>query len=215
MKTPIDHASTPNKDNLTAPDTTGLTKQDKTQLRQQYKQIRKQLTADQVASRSRQIAQRLFASPLWQQSRTIMLYLSFQNEVATREIYQQGWQAGKTMLLPICAPSGGLMEMSILTSFAQLVPNRYGIDELPEGLQRLIDPAEIDLALIPGIAFDRSGNRLGFGAGYYDRYLPRLRPDVPRVALAYECQLHSESLPADQYDLPMDHIVTEKQWYEV
>lgn len=187
----------------------------KNQLRQQYKQIRNRLTADQVISYSDSIARQLFATDFWQQSSTVMLYLSFQNEVATEAIYQRGWQEGKTMLLPICAPEGGLMEMSVITSFDQLEPNRYGIGELPEHLQQLIAPEQIDVCLIPGITFDHAGTRLGFGAGYYDRYLPRVNPSAKRIALAYECQMHSETLPRDAYDLPMQYILTERKLYQI
>ncbi|MBR5319433.1 MAG: 5-formyltetrahydrofolate cyclo-ligase [Peptococcaceae bacterium] len=187
----------------------------KNQLRQQYKQIRNRLTADQVISYSDSIARQLFATDFWQQSSTVMLYLSFQNEVITEAIYQRGWQEGKTMLLPICAPEGGLMEMSVITSFDQLEPNRYGIGELPEHLQQLIAPEQIDVCLIPGIAFDHAGTRLGFGAGYYDRYLPRVNPSAKRIALAYECQMHSETLPRDAYDLPMQYILTERKLYQI
>ena len=190
----------------------GVSKQ---QLRKQYKVLRSQLSAADVAAHSQRIADALFATSFWQQSQTVMLYLSFQNEVATRAIYQRGWQEGKTMLLPICAPSGGLMEMSVLPSFDQLVPNRYGIDELPAHLQQIVSPEIIDLCLIPGIAFDKTGTRLGFGAGYYDRYLLRVSPRAPRIALAYECQLHPGSLPKDQYDLPMQYILTEQQLYHI
>ncbi len=187
----------------------------KNQLRQQYKQIRNRLTADQVISYSDSIARQLFATDFWQQSSTVMLYLSFQNEVITEAIYQRGWQEGKTMLLPICAPEGGRMEMSVITSFDQLEPNRYGIGELPEHLQQLIAPEQIDVCLIPGIAFDHAGTRLGFGAGYYDRYLPRVNPSAKRIALAYECQMHSETLPRDAYDLPMQYILTERKLYQI
>lgn len=187
----------------------------KNQLRQQYKQIRNRLTADQVISYSDSIARQLFATDFWQQSSTVMLYLSFQNEVITEAIYQRGWQEGKTMLLPICAPEGGLMEMSVITSFDQLEPNRYDIGELPEHLQQLIAPEQIDVCLIPGIAFDHAGTRLGFGAGYYDRYLPRVNPSAKRIALAYECQMHSETLPRDAYDLPMQYILTERKLYQI
>ncbi len=187
----------------------------KNQLRQYYKQLRNQLSAATVEKYSAQIAAQLFELPLWQNSQTIMLYLSFQNEVSTVAIYQAGWQRGKTMLIPICGPQDGLMEMSCITSMEQLVYNRYGIGELPAHLQHMIAPEQIDLCLIPGIAFDHAGNRLGFGAGYYDRYLLRLRPDVKRLALAYECQLHSQLLPIDQYDLPMDYILTERQLYQI
>lgn len=188
---------------------------DKQALRQHYKNIRRQLSAEQVTSCSTIVAKRLFSSSFWNESKTVMLYLSFQNEVDTRAIYEQGWQEGKTMLLPICAPSGGLMEMSVLTSFDQLIPNRYGIDELPKPLQQITDPSVIDLCIIPGIAFDHTGGRIGFGAGYYDRYLPRVPDKARRIALAYECQMHPEPLPIDIYDLPMQDILTEKQWYQI
>lgn len=181
----------------------------KNQLRNQYKQIRRQLNTQQVTNNSAAIAAHLFASPFWQTSSTIMLYLSFQNEVMTDSIYRQGWLEGKTMLVPICSQENGIMTMSILSSMEQLVSNRYGIRELPEHLQQIVQPETIDLCLIPGVAFDRSGNRLGFGSGYYDRYLAKLSPHVPRIALAHSCQIYDGILPTDQYDLPMQYMITE------
>ena len=185
----------------------------KNQLRRTYKQLRAQLSPQQVQHYSQQIANRLFSLPLWQNSHTVMLYQSLQNEVATAVTYVKCWQEQNNMLLPICMPQNGLMEMSLLPSFQQLVPNHYGIAELPPASWQLIPPEEIDLAVIPGIAFDTFGNRLGFGAGYYDRYLLRLRADVKRVALAYQCQIHNGKLPTDAHDLPMDYILTETQIY--
>ena len=181
----------------------------KNQLRKQYKQIREQLTIEQVKKNSAQIADRLFQTSFWQNSSTVMLYLSFQNEVMTDQIYRQGWMEGKTMLLPICSAQNGIMTMSVLSSFDQLIPNRYGIRELPAPLQQIITPQKIDLCLIPGIAFDRYGNRLGFGSGYYDRYLAQIASHVPRIALAHSCQIYDGLLPVDQYDLPMHYMLTE------
>ena len=187
----------------------------KQQIRQQYKQLRNQLSQEQVAQYSRQIINHLFDLDCWKESTIVMLYVSFQNEVTTQAIYQRGWDMGKTMLLPICSPQDSLMEMSILSSFEQLQPNRYGILELPKTAQQMVPPQEIDLCLIPGIAFDHFGNRLGFGAGYYDRYLAKLRPQTPRIALAYECQWYPGILPTNIYDLPMDAILTERALYQI
>lgn len=181
----------------------------KQQLRKHYKQLRQQLTSAKVQAHSAQIAATLFDTPFWKESNTIMLYLSFQNEVQTDQIYQQGWMEHKTMLVPICSAQDGIMELSILTSLQQLVTNRYGIRELPESAQQIVSPQTIDLCLIPGIAFDAYGNRLGFGAGYYDRYLAKLNPDIPRIALAHSCQIDSGMLPTDLYDLPMHYMLTE------
>lgn len=182
---------------------------DKNQIRKQYKQIRSQLSIPQVEQNSSRIAAHLFESAPWKNSRVVMLYLSFQNEVMTDQIFRQGWAEGKTMLIPICSAENGIMTMSILTSFEHLVQNRYGIRELPTPSQQIISPEEIDLCLIPGIAFDRFGNRLGFGSGYYDRYLTQIKHTVPRVALAHSCQIYHGILPTDQYDLPMHYMLTE------
>ena len=181
----------------------------KTALRKQYKQIRNQLTIAQVQNNSKKIASQLFKTAFWQNSTIVMLYVSFQNEVMTDMIYTRGWQEGKTMLMPICSTQNGIMTMSKVTSFTQLVPNRYGIRELPEALIQIVDPSTIDLCLIPGIAFDQYGNRLGFGSGYYDRYLAKVSPQVPRIALAHSCQIYDGILPTDQYDLPMHYMLTE------
>ena len=181
----------------------------KAALRKQYKQIRNQLTMEKVQNNSEKIAAQLFETAFWQNSTVVMLYLSFQNEVVTDMIYERGWQENKIMLIPICSAQNGIMTMSKLTSFEQLVPNRYSIRELPEPLQQIVPPETIDLCLIPGIVFDNYGNRLGFGAGYYDRYLAKISPQVPRIALAHSCQIYDGILPTDQYDLPMHYMLTE------
>jgi 5-formyltetrahydrofolate cyclo-ligase len=181
----------------------------KTALRKQYKQIRNQLTIAQVQNNSKKIASQLFKTAFWQNSTIVMLYVSFQNEVMTDMIYTRGWQEGKTMLMPICSAQDGIMTMSKVEAFTQLVQNRYGIRELPEALHQIVAPETIDLCLIPGIAFDKYGNRLGFGSGYYDRYLAKVSPQVPRIALAHSCQLYDGILPTDQYDLPMHYMLTE------
>ena len=154
----------------------------KTALRKQYKQIRNQLTLAQVQNNSEKIATQLFETAFWKNSTVVMLYLSFQSEVMTDMIYQQGWQEGKTMLMPICSTQDGIMIMSKVTSFAQLEQNRYGIRELPETLQQIVAPETIDLCLIPGIVFDNYGNRLGFGAGYYDRFFFK-EPNHKKIAI--------------------------------
>lgn len=183
----------------------------KNQLRTQYKSIRNLLTPEQVHQNSEQIIQTLLNLPEWKNAKIVMCYLSFQNEVDTYPLYREGWNQGKTMLIPICQAKGSIMKMSILTSMNTLIKNRYGIDELPLPLQQIVSPETIDLCILPGIAFDRLGNRIGFGAGYYDRYLPKLRENVPLIALAHHCQIHSGTLPTDCYDLPVHKIITEQQ----
>ena len=187
----------------------------KQKLRQEYKAIRQQLSMEQIEQYSLAISKQLFALPVWQTAKTIMLYLSFQNEVCTDYIFKQGWTENKIMGIPICHTHDHTMHLSRLNNFAQLTANKYGIRELPEEKQELILPEQIDLCLIPGIVFDTQGNRIGFGAGYYDRYLPQLRADVPKIALAYQCQISPAILPTDIYDLPMNYILTETKIYQI
>jgi len=94
-----------------------------------------------------------------------------------------------------------------------LAPGFRGIREPVDRSAPGIDPRELDLAIVPGTAFDPAGNRLGRGAGYYDRFLPRLRAGVPRVGLAFECQIIEETAPA-HHDVPMSFIVTEDRTIE-
>lgn len=185
----------------------------KQELRKKYKAIRNKLSADEVQINSHAIAQQLFNLPIWQQAQTIMVYLAFQNEVQTDLILKQGWAEKKIMAIPICHPQDHTMHLARLDNLEQLTTNRYGIAELPTERQELILPTQVDLCLIPGIAFDLQGNRLGFGAGYYDRYLPQLREGILKIALAHHCQISADTLPTDSHDLPMDYILTEKQIY--
>ena len=108
------------------------------------------------------------------------------------------------------------MRLFRLESFTELVPGAYGIlepsVELRELAEKQVSPAAIDMAIVPGVAFDRSGTRLGHGAGYYDKLLAQLRADSPRIALAFECQLFDE-LPRDAHDVPMNAVVTESALY--
>jgi 5-formyltetrahydrofolate cyclo-ligase len=98
----------------------------------------------------------------------------------------------------------------------ELEEGTYSILEPRAGLRderdREVDIGEVDLAVVPGVAFDREGGRMGHGKGYYDRLLGRARPDTPLVGLAFECQLFAE-IPMDENDVPMDKIITEREVY--
>ena len=88
-----------------------------------------------------------------------------------------------------------------------------GILEPKEGKLYPVDPKIIDLCLIPGLAFDLEGHRIGFGAGYYDRFLPLLKPGTPKMALAFDFQISPKPLPHEAHDVKLDFICTEKKVY--
>lgn len=164
--------------------------------------------------RSERVAQRLFAMPEFRAARTVLAYMATAAEVETRGIIQRAWEAGKRVAVPYCA--GDELRLCWLASFDQLLPGTLGILE-PKLELRTDDgngasPLDIELALVPGVAFDRRGGRVGFGKGYYDRLLVRLNPAARTVGLAFECQLF-ESVPLVPHDVVLQTIITEANVY--
>jgi len=187
----------------------------KNEIRQHYKHLRQNLSPASAEEKSRLIKNNLFSQPLWQEAQRIMCYLSFKQEVATHEIIQGAWQQKKQVIIPVCKPNSFEIIPSVLNSFADLEPKTMGILEPKEDKLAPVDPLTIDLCLIPGLAFDLLGHRIGFGAGYYDRFLPQLKKHTPKIALAYGMQLSSIPLPADKHDIKMDYIITEDNIYSI
>lgn len=186
----------------------------KKQMRKNFKELRDKLNTEDVLKNSEAILKTLTPYPFWQEAKHIMCYLSFGNEVQTKSIIERAWQENKQVIIPVCQPKTFEIIPSHLISFDDLEPRTMGILEPKEGRLRPVNPEIIQLVLVPGVAFDLSGHRIGFGAGYYDRFLPKLTPGTPKIALAYEIQLSPITLPADQYDMKMDYICTEKKLYK-
>jgi 5-formyltetrahydrofolate cyclo-ligase len=163
---------------------------------------------------SRDIFAHIDALPVYRQSRTVMLYIGIRGEVHTRWFVPTVWKRQKRLVTPYCA--GGEIVLFRLESFEELASAAMGLWEpKPEWRRRAdraVDPAELDLILAPGLAFDRQGGRLGYGKGYYDRLLPRTRPDATKLGTCFECQLFAE-VPRLPHDIVMDGVVTEKAVY--
>ena len=131
-------------------------------------------------------------------------------EINTRPILEHILSAGKRLGVPRCIEKG-VMEVRSVTSLDQLKPGMYGIPE-PDEACPLICPGEIDLAFVPCLSCSRDGRRLGYGGGYYDRYLART--GCRRIALCQE-KMTEEAIPAEEWDLRMDGVITEKRIYNV
>ncbi|HOP69302.1 MAG TPA: 5-formyltetrahydrofolate cyclo-ligase [Bacillota bacterium] len=183
----------------------------KRELRKQIFQRRDRLSGEEIREYSRQIARRLYGLPEYRESRVIMFFLSFRSEVDTRSMVEESLARGKEVLVPKALPdSRELIASRLLDCREDLAPGAYGIPEPKESALRVVDPLQIDLLIVPGVAFSEDGRRLGYGGGYYDRFFGRLRPEVPLLALAFELQIVPE-VPVQPWDRPVDLIVTEKR----
>ena len=164
---------------------------------------REALSSASARARGERIQRRVLELPVYRAACAVALYSPVGNEVGTSEISRDALEARKRLCYPKAAD--GFPRVVRVRSEAELVPGRYGIPE-PPGSEPCEDPG---LAVfVPGVAFDRNGNRLGRGAGWYDRLLDRLGARTPRVALAYEFQL-VEEVPTEPGDLPVHYVVTE------
>ncbi|MEX0792395.1 MAG: 5-formyltetrahydrofolate cyclo-ligase [Pirellulaceae bacterium] len=118
---------------------------------------------------------------------------------------------GATLVVPFC--DGDHLRLFRLRDRDELAPGRFRILEPREELrrpEREISPENIDLALIPGVAFDRQGGRLGYGRGYFDRLLAHFPPAAPRIGLGFACQIAAEPIPTEPHDIPLTHLITEQ-----
>lgn len=138
----------------------------------------------------------------------MLVYVSIREEVVTHGILQRTLELSGEVIVPYCLPANELGLFRLL-HHSELEIGAYAIPEPAERLraEREIHPQRLDVVLVPGAAFDERGNRIGYGKGYFDRLLSKLRPDCLKIGLAFDCQLFEE-IPAQEHDIPMDWIMT-------
>ncbi len=188
-------------------------KQRKTVIREQAHAARNQLANKDELSQG--ICQSFMALPEYGAARTVMFYVDVRSEVRTRHSLPEALQSGKRIVVPYCVNNE--LELFLLTSMDELAIGMYKILEPRPDLRELpekkIQPKDLDLIMVPGVAFDKTGARMGHGFGYYDKLLQHARPEAPLVALAFECQLFPE-IPTQAHDIFMDKIITETGIYQ-
>ncbi len=182
---------------------------EKNRLRREVLARREALSGTQVAAFSAAVVGRALALPELTRARTIMAYCSYRREVATSGLLAGCLGLGKVVTVPKTVPADRrLIPSRLLDPAADLAPGNFGIPEPRAERLRPVAPEEVDLVFVPGVAFDRAGNRLGYGGGYYDRFLKLLKPGRVAVALAFEIQVVEELSPG-RFDVPVDLVVTE------
>lgn len=163
---------------------------------------------------SQAIWRRLTALPEYERACRVLLYIHHRSEVRTYPFLGDVWQSGKQIVVPYC--QSGVLVLFRLEHVDELVPGTLGILEpsldLRADHRRTVQLEPSDLVIVPGVAFDRQGDRLGQGAGYYDRLLRNAPPGVAFIGIAFECQL-VDAIPVLPHDVRMHKVVTEKAVY--
>lgn len=186
----------------------------KSKLRKDYLALRAQISPDDAGLRSQAIARAVLSLPEYAEAETLMAYAALPGEVESSGIVSVALGQGKRVCLPKVRrpprhPCHQLVACVIDDFPGDLQPGVFGVLEVPDGRERIVRPPEIDLILIPGLAFDRSGFRLGYGAGYYDRFLDQSGLRAVTVGVCFSVQL-AASLPSAPHDRRVQYVVTEE-----
>lgn len=198
-------------------------REEKAALRRALRERRGALAADERRRRDAAIQAHLLAMPEFARARTVLLYVAVRGEAETRDVIARALGDGKRVVLPrvvrwqgavppgpapVYGSGGRGLALHLYSGPADLVPGPMGLLE-PRPDAPWVTPGEVDLAVVPGVAFDRTGARLGQGGGFYDRFLPCLPPGVPRVGYAYAFQV-VDAVPAGPGDQRVDAVVTDE-----
>jgi 5-formyltetrahydrofolate cyclo-ligase len=187
-------------------------------IRRQSRALRQSMPLVLASKKSLRIAERFITSPIAERGQQVAAYLGNDGEVETRAIIDSLWACGKACYLPILrsSPQRSLWFGHYMPDTA-LTPNKFRIPEPSIGEDTITEPWMLDMVLVPLVAFDLFGNRIGMGGGYYDRTFAYLKnANQPRtpilIGLAFECQKWDQ-IPAQPWDVPLNGVITEEAYY--
>lgn len=177
-------------------------------LRERILACRDRLSTAARRAHSARVFDHLLTLPELKTAESLMCFVSFRSEVDTLPFIGWSLDHGKRVALPRIVGKRHMEAFWVTDPAIDLETGSYGIREPRPGLPQA-SPKTIDLVVVPGSAFDRSGDRIGYGGGFYDSFLPRLRSETPRIAVAFDLQL-VDDVPDEHHDLPIDAVVTER-----
>lgn len=170
--------------------------------------IRDAQSSEEILRKSSKIEKNLLALDGFTKAKTVMFYISKGSEVNTRRMIKEAMKMGKRVLVPVTKLDEKELVVSDLLDLDELTLGSFDVPEPKD--PKLVSAGEVDFVVVPGIAFDTRGNRLGYGLGFYDRFLCSLKEGATIVALAYDFQVLDE-IPNDHHDVPADKIITESR----
>jgi len=179
---------------------------DKGSLRTHYLKLLKEQNKEERQRKSRLIAGQFWKLPVIQQARCILFYASMPGEVETLAMMEKALFTGKRVALPIVEQNQRKLIPTLISSMEDVREGTYGIAEPQFDPHKELSLKDIDVVVVPGLAFDRDNNRLGRGKGYYDRFLSTLPKTVSTVGLAFDFQL-APSLPTEAHDVRLQQII--------
>lgn len=179
------------------------------ELRHEFASLRESLSRAEVESKSRAIFERFLSLPEYIDSDTVMVYISFRNEVETEPIIRDALKRGKRVVAPRTLREERQLIPHVIEGYEDLEPGAYGILE-PKRTCPTVIPKEIDLVIVPGMVFDLRGYRIGYGGGYYDHFLKLVWGTTVKVGIAYDFQI-VEKIPDELLDVPVDIVISEER----
>lgn len=189
----------------------------KNSLRESLLFKRDSIAVEDKKAKESAIRKRLLSLEYFKEAKTILFYASFRSEVDTIKTIQRALELKKSIALPVVDTKHIQLKLYKLRDISELSTGYMGIPEPVPSRTRSIGLNEIDIEIIPGIGFDLKGNRLGYGAGYYDKLLShkskrlsKTRGHITTIALSFEEQI-TEKIPAEPHDIRVDLIVTDKR----
>ncbi len=178
-------------------------------IRKMIVQKREELGGLEKEEKNIAIAQRLFGMDEFKKSKTIFCFLSTSFEVQTERIIRESLRLGKQVLVPLLEPGGENLKASRIPSMdIDFVIGEYGVRQPAPKFRNIVPFANIDFVVVPGLAFDNFGNRIGYGGGFYDKFFKKITRDVSRVAVSYDFQLFN-LVPHSHSDEPVHFLITE------
>ena len=185
----------------------------KKKLRSAYLEKRNNMEPEKRGAASKKIKEWVFANKRVKAAKILFVYASYKSEVETKEIIQGALRQGKRVAVP--KVHGTEMFFYEIQSWEELFPGYQGILEPQISGREPVIPTNNDVMLVPGAVFDRKGNRIGYGGGYYDRYLEKIREAFEQqpylMALSFGCQICPHKIPVETHDKKMDCILTERR----
>lgn len=179
------------------------------------KQIRKEIIKlrDEFDINEKKIADEIILKKLllreeYIKCKNIFIYIGFGSEIDTRKYIKRFWQDNKTVVVPRTNIEKKEMDVVRIDSFDNLVKDNYGILE-PDQSKESFNKDKIDLIIMPGVAFDKDGGRVGYGGGYYDKFLKTIDKNIKKIALCYTFQI-IQKVPLDFYDVKVNDLITNK-----